>query len=95
MVLCRDRELTSVPFAFLSGVGTQPNESRGDLALRRLPKTKISAIGARVAALAASGEVLVSQTDLVAGSGLALENCGTYALKGVPNRWRLFRAILN
>jgi class 3 adenylate cyclase len=53
--------------------------------------------GARVAALAASGEVLVSQTvrDLVAGSGLAFENCGTYALKGVPNRWRLFRAILN
>jgi class 3 adenylate cyclase len=54
-------------------------------------------IGARVAALAASGEVLVSQTvrDLVAGSGLAFENCGTYGLKGVPNRWRLFRAILN
>jgi class 3 adenylate cyclase/pimeloyl-ACP methyl ester carboxylesterase len=54
-------------------------------------------IGARVAALAASGDVLVSQTvrDLVAGSGLVLENCGTYALKGVPNRWRLFRAILN
>jgi class 3 adenylate cyclase len=54
-------------------------------------------IGARVAALAASGEVLVSQTvrDLVAGSGLTLENSGTYALKGVPNRWRLFRVILN
>lgn len=53
--------------------------------------------GARVAGLAAPGEVLVSQTvrDLVAGSGLTLEDRGTYALKGVPNEWRLFRAILN
>jgi pimeloyl-ACP methyl ester carboxylesterase/class 3 adenylate cyclase len=54
-------------------------------------------VGARVAALAAAGDVLVSQTvrDLVAGSGLALEDRGTYALKGVPNEWRLFRAIVN
>jgi class 3 adenylate cyclase len=54
-------------------------------------------IGARVAALAASGEVLVSQTvrDLVAGSGLAFEDRGTHALKGVPNEWRLFRAMVN
>jgi class 3 adenylate cyclase len=50
--------------------------------------------GARVADLAAPGEVLVSQTvrDLVAGSGLVLEEYGTYTLKGVPNEWRLFRA---
>jgi class 3 adenylate cyclase len=50
--------------------------------------------GARVAALAAPGEVLVSQTvrDLVAGSDLILEEYGTYTLKGVPNEWRLFRA---
>jgi class 3 adenylate cyclase len=54
-------------------------------------------IGARVAALAPPGEVLVSQTvrDLVAGSGLVLEDRGTHALKGVPNEWRLFRANLN
>jgi class 3 adenylate cyclase len=53
--------------------------------------------GARVASLAAPGEVLVSQTvrDLVAGSGLTLEDRGTHALKGLPNEWRLFRAILN
>jgi hypothetical protein len=38
-----------------------------------------------------------SQTvrDLVAGSGLALEDRGTHTLKGVPNEWRLFRAILD
>jgi class 3 adenylate cyclase len=54
-------------------------------------------IGARVAGLAAPSEVLVSQTvrDLVAGSGLALEECGMHALKGVPDKWRLFRAILD
>jgi class 3 adenylate cyclase len=53
--------------------------------------------GARVAALAAPGEVLVSQTvrDLVAGSGLSLEDRGIHALKGVPNEWRLFRAVLS
>ncbi len=53
--------------------------------------------GARVAGLAAPGEVLVSQTvrDLVAGSGLSLEDRGMHALKGIPNEWRLFRAVLN
>ena len=52
--------------------------------------------GARVAGLAAPGEVLVSQTvrDLVAGSGLAFEDRGTHVLKGVPNKWRLFRALV-
>jgi class 3 adenylate cyclase len=54
-------------------------------------------IGARVAALAGPSEVLASQTvrDLVAGSGLAFEERGTHKLKGVPDEWRLFRAVLN
>jgi pimeloyl-ACP methyl ester carboxylesterase len=49
-------------------------------------------IGARVAAQAAPGEVLVSQTvkDLVAGSGLEFEDRGPAELKGVPGEWRLF-----
>jgi class 3 adenylate cyclase len=49
-------------------------------------------IGARVAAEAAVGEVLVSQTvkDLVAGSGLAFDEHGTATLKGVPGEWRLY-----
>ena len=52
---------------------------------------------ARVAALAAPGEVLVSQTvrDLVAGSGLEFEERGLHTLKGVPNEWLLFRALPN
>ena len=49
-------------------------------------------IGARVAAQARSGEVLVSSTvkDLVAGSGLEFEDRGTAALKGIPGEWRLY-----
>jgi pimeloyl-ACP methyl ester carboxylesterase len=49
-------------------------------------------IGARIAALAAPGEVLVSSTvkDLVAGSGLSFRDHGAKSLKGVPNEWRLY-----
>jgi class 3 adenylate cyclase len=49
-------------------------------------------IAARVAALAAPGEVLASSTvrDLVAGSGLRFEDRGAHVLKGVPDAWRLF-----
>ncbi len=48
-------------------------------------------IGARIAALAAPGEVLVSSTvkDLVAGSGIEFEDRGVHELKGVPGDWRL------
>jgi pimeloyl-ACP methyl ester carboxylesterase len=49
-------------------------------------------IGARVAALAGAGEVLVSSTvkDLVAGSGLRFANRGIKPLKGVPGEWHIF-----
>ncbi len=49
-------------------------------------------IGARVAALAGGGEVLVSQTvkDLVAGAGVDFEERGEHELKGVPGSWRLY-----
>jgi class 3 adenylate cyclase len=49
-------------------------------------------IGARVAALAGGGEVLVSSTvkDLVAGSGLRFIDFGARALKGVQDEWRIF-----
>ena len=50
-------------------------------------------IGARIAALAGASEVLVSSTvkDLVAGSGLTFEDAGEHELKGVPDRWHLYR----
>ena len=48
--------------------------------------------GARIAALASAGEVLVSATvrDLVAGSGLQFEDRGEHALEGVPGASRLY-----
>lgn len=49
-------------------------------------------IGARIAALAKPGQVLVSSTvrDLVAGSGLRFTDWGTHELKGVPGAWQLY-----
>ena len=51
-------------------------------------------IGARIAAAAGPGEVVVSSTvkDLVAGSGIAFEERGEHELDGVPGTWRLFTA---
>jgi class 3 adenylate cyclase/pimeloyl-ACP methyl ester carboxylesterase len=48
-------------------------------------------IGARVAAAAGAGEVLVSRTvrDLAIGSGLQFRERGVHALKGVPGTWDL------
>ena len=49
-------------------------------------------IGARVSAAAAPGEVLVTRTvrDLVAGSGIAFDDRGPFALKGVEDAWELY-----
>lgn len=51
-------------------------------------------IGARVAAEATPGEVLVSSTvkDLVVGSGIGFADRGERELKGVPGTWRLYAA---
>jgi class 3 adenylate cyclase len=51
--------------------------------------------GARIAARAAPGEVLVSSTvkDLVAGSSLEFDDRGIHELKGVPGQWRLYAAV--
>jgi class 3 adenylate cyclase len=49
-------------------------------------------LGARVAAAAAPGEVLVSNTvkDLVAGAGIRFKDRGTHVLKGFQGEWPLF-----
>jgi class 3 adenylate cyclase len=73
-----------------AGLHTGEIERRGD---------DVSGVGvhiaARVAALAESGEVLVSSTvkDLVIGSGIAFEERGTHILKGVPEEWRLLSVV--
>jgi pimeloyl-ACP methyl ester carboxylesterase len=49
-------------------------------------------VGARIAAQAQPGEILVSRTvrDLVAGSGLVFVDRGVHSLKGVPDDWQLY-----
>lgn len=73
--------------AIRAGVHTGECERRGD----DLAGLTVH-IAARVAALAASGEVLVSRTvrDLVVGSEPAFVPKGEYELKGVPEPWLLF-----
>jgi class 3 adenylate cyclase len=72
-----------------SGLHTGECEAMGD---------KISGIavhiGARVSAVAAPGEIIVSSTvkDLVAGSGLEFTDRGPHALRGIAGEWRLFVA---
>lgn len=48
-------------------------------------------IAARILALARPNEILASSTvkDLVAGSGIAFEDRGVQALRGVPEEWRI------
>jgi class 3 adenylate cyclase len=52
-------------------------------------------VAARVAAMAGANEVWTSSTvkDLTAGSGLAFEDAGEHELKGVPDRWHLYRVV--
>ncbi len=52
-------------------------------------------VGARVVAAASPSEVLVTTTvrALTAGSGLAFEDAGEHNLKGVPERWHLYRLV--
>jgi class 3 adenylate cyclase len=54
-------------------------------------------IGARAGSEAEPGEILASQTvkDLTAGSGLTFEDAGERELKGVPDRWHLYRVGRN
>jgi class 3 adenylate cyclase len=81
--------VTSLGIEIRAGVHTGEVEVRGDdlggLAVH---------IGARVAAAAQPGEVLVSSTvkDLLAGSGVAFDDRGEHELKGVPGAWHLFAA---
>jgi class 3 adenylate cyclase/esterase/lipase len=51
-------------------------------------------IGARIGAMAAPGEVLVSSTvkDLVVGSGIEFTDRGRHSLKGIPGEWQVWAA---
>jgi class 3 adenylate cyclase len=79
-------ELSRAGITIRAGVHTGEVEIRGH---------DVSGIGihiaARVTALAAAGELLVSRTvrDLVTGAGYEFVSRGVHALKGVPDRWEL------
>ena len=82
-------EATTLGLEVRSGLHTGECELRGgDLAGIAVH------IGARVAALAGAGEVLVTSTvrDLVAGSGICFADRGHHELKGVPGTWQLLQA---
>jgi pimeloyl-ACP methyl ester carboxylesterase len=85
------RELQAIGVSIRAGVHTGEVEPLSD---------KVSGlavhIGARVMALAGAGQVWASATskDLVAGSGIGFEPCGTHVLKGVPGEWPLHRALV-
>ncbi len=74
------------------GLKTRAGLHTGEIELRDQDVAGMAVhTGARVAAAAGAGEVLVSSTvrDLVAGSGLEFEDRGEHELKGVPGVWRL------
>ena len=52
-------------------------------------------IGARIAGVAGPRDVLVSRTvkDLTAGSGFTFDDRGEHELKGIPERWHLYRVV--
>jgi class 3 adenylate cyclase len=65
----------------------------GEIELRRNDVAGMAVhIGARVAAVAGPGEVLVSGAipPLVVGSGIEFDDRGEHELKGVPGTWRLY-----
>jgi class 3 adenylate cyclase len=86
-VAIRNRIAEHLRLGVRIGVHTGECERLGD----RLSGIAVH-IGARVAAAAAAGEILVSSTvkDLVAGSGIVFEDRGAHALKGVPGTWRIY-----
>lgn len=82
-------ELAPIGLEIRSGVHAGEFEERGV----RLGGIAV-AVGARIAGLAADGEVLVSRTvrDLVLGSGVQFRHRGVHTLKGIPGEWRLYAA---
>jgi class 3 adenylate cyclase len=79
------------------GLDVRAGVHTGEVERRRGDKPRGIAVhvGARIASLAAAGEVLVSSTthDLVAGSGLDFEDRGEHELRGIEGARRVFAAL--
>jgi class 3 adenylate cyclase len=68
----------------------------GEIERRGATATGIAVhVGARVAALAQPGEVLVTSTvkQLVPGSGIDFASRGAHTLKGIADQWQLFAVM--
>jgi class 3 adenylate cyclase len=81
------------------GIEVRVGIHAGEVEVRGAAKNDVAGmavhIGARVGALAAPGEVLVSSTvrDIVTGSRHRFADRGESALKGVPGEWRLYSLV--
>jgi class 3 adenylate cyclase len=72
---------------------------RGGLHTGEVERTEADVLGiaihlaARIMDRATAGEVLISRTvkDLIAGSGIELDDAGEHSLKGIEEKWQLFR----
>jgi class 3 adenylate cyclase len=81
------------------GIEVRVGIHAGEVEVRGAAKNDVAGmavhIGARVGALAAPSEVLVSSTvrDIVTGSRHRFADRGESALKGVPGEWRLYSLV--
>jgi class 3 adenylate cyclase len=76
------------------GLGLRAGIHSGEVLVRDDDLVGIAVhVAARVAALAGSGEVFLTDTVrvLVEGAGMRFESAGEHVLKGVPGSWPLFR----
>ena len=81
------------------GIEVRVGIHAGEVEVRGASKSNVAGmavhIGARVAALAGPGEVLVSSTvrDIVTGSRRTFADRGEHELKGVPGQWRVYALV--
>jgi class 3 adenylate cyclase len=74
-------------------------EVRAGLHTGEVERTEADVLGiavhlaARIMDTAGAGDVVISRTvkDLVAGTGIAFDDAGDHALKGIDETWRLFK----
>jgi class 3 adenylate cyclase len=85
--------------AIMEGMGPLGINVRAGLHTGEVERTPTDVLGiavhiaARVMDTAHAGEVMISRTvkDLVAGSGIQFDSAGEYSLKGVEEKWQLYK----
>jgi class 3 adenylate cyclase len=95
-IACADEIASAVR---VLGIEVRAGVHAGEVEVRGASKSNVAGmavhIGARVAALAGPGEVLVSSTvrDIVTGSRRTFADRGEHELKGVPGQWRVYALV--